>query len=237
VTVSPLQNINKAREAWEAGYAILVCRANELLEENGVSLAVESGTAVTPADSMSSLPKVYERLVKHLRLLEAEVDDLTASEFRPWQFGRSLLDVPPIPSFVDQMCDVFSGMYEGDQTWKCEFVEPMRHHAQTVREWFDGLERQLAEPSHKEVAWMHRGGLVMIGDEQLKLEGSEADVLEALVVLQAATTADLIERSGRGDSAPRVLRKIYSKHTILQPFITLPKRKGQGGYRTTIRPV
>lgn len=80
----------------------------------------------------------------------------------------------------------------------------------------------------------HGDGLYTCGDNAIRLEGSQAYVLEALVELRAATKDDLVRQSGV-DDAPRVLRTIRKANDLLAPAIRLPGGKGKGGYATTIR--
>ena len=77
------------------------------------------------------------------------------------------------------------------------------------------------------------GGKYKIGDEVIVLEGSQADVLEALVKARAATKSDLINCSGVAN-AHTVLSGIQKNHPLLARLITLPGRKAKGGYRTRI---
>jgi hypothetical protein len=61
-------------------------------------------------------------------------------------------------------------------------------------------------------------------------------VVDALVTLRGASKPELIEKSGVGN-APRALKAICAKYSLLQPFISLPGKRGAGGYSTTIRAV
>jgi hypothetical protein len=86
-----------------------------------------------------------------------------------------------------------------------------------------------------------RSDAVSLGDERfrvgrvtIKLDVTQASVLESLVRLEAASLDELRKESGCNDAA-RILKRIKQSHPPLAPFITLPGRKGHGGYRTTIR--
>ena len=76
-------------------------------------------------------------------------------------------------------------------------------------------------------------GKVRVGNETKKLESQLSDVLQALVEMEAATTPDLIQKSGRVE-APKLLRKIVKKFPMLEPYISFPGKRGSGGYSTTI---
>ncbi len=76
-------------------------------------------------------------------------------------------------------------------------------------------------------------GIYQKGSENIKLDGNEANVVQALLELGAATKDELTKQSGVSD-ASRVLRGVHRKHAMLRDSITLPGRKGRGGYRTTI---
>lgn len=93
-----------------------------------------------------------------------------------------------------------------------------------------------AQKGEERLAFFHGDGLYRVdGVPPIRLEGAQADVLEALVETHAATKDRLISSSGHSD-APRVLKSICASFPQLAPFITLPGRKGKGGYSTTIRP-
>ena len=75
-------------------------------------------------------------------------------------------------------------------------------------------------------------GRYKVGDQFICLTGNQADVLEMLVELRAATLAQL---AGNGVSNPSaVLTSVCNNHRLLAPFIKLPGGKGKGGYSTTI---
>ena len=77
---------------------------------------------------------------------------------------------------------------------------------------------------------------IQIGDEApITLEDTEDTVIQALVELQSTGKAGLVERSGI-EGAPRVLKRICDKHKELKHHITLPRRRGKGGCRTSIQP-
>jgi hypothetical protein len=88
-------------------------------------------------------------------------------------------------------------------------------------------------PPKPEVAWLDDGRL-RIGDRIVKLDPPIAAALKALVERGAASSSDLASRSMLDDPG-RELRKLVKKFPESAPYITLPGRKGSGGYRTTIR--
>lgn len=106
---------------------------------------------------------------------------------------------------------------------------------------FDELRSEIAREWNYAVAALpvvppvvfHSDGLYMAGAMPIRLEGAEADVMQALVELKAATADQLVKRSG-DSHAVRDLKSIKNKHPFLGEHIILPTRKGQGGYRTTI---
>jgi hypothetical protein len=74
-----------------------------------------------------------------------------------------------------------------------------------------------------------------IGEEQpVLLTETEDTVLQAFLKSPALEKRDLIRESGYND-APRILAHIREKHKSFRPAISLPKRKGKGGYRVNIR--
>lgn len=76
-------------------------------------------------------------------------------------------------------------------------------------------------------------GRLRIDTETICLDEVEQYVIESLVALRAAKKQELISHCGNGD-APRILKRIVTKHKRIAPFIRLPGKKGQGGYGTTI---
>ena len=83
-----------------------------------------------------------------------------------------------------------------------------------------------------EAIWLGEGR-VRIGQRTIKLEPPLAAALEALIKRRAATKAELTVDSKLVDPG-RELRRLVKKHPDLAPHITLPGRKGKGGYSTTI---
>jgi hypothetical protein len=73
-----------------------------------------------------------------------------------------------------------------------------------------------------------------VGNEAIRLTGYQADVLESLVTLRAASLEQLRNASGC-ESASAVLKQICAAHKLLAPFIKMPGGKNKGGYSTTIR--
>lgn len=78
-------------------------------------------------------------------------------------------------------------------------------------------------------------GRYKVGGETLKIGKTPDKVLGALVSLGAAMKQELADKAGVRDAC-RHLRLIVRKYPLLAPYISLPGRKGQGGYRTTIKP-
>lgn len=76
-------------------------------------------------------------------------------------------------------------------------------------------------------------GRVRIGGAVIELSGRDASIVQAMVELRAATTRELIVRSGYED-AVRYLRRVVEKHPELAPHIQFPGRERLRGYRTTI---
>lgn len=71
-------------------------------------------------------------------------------------------------------------------------------------------------------------------DPPITLEEGEDTVLVALIELGgSASKSQLSVHSGRSD-AHKVLKRIAEKHATLAAHITLPGKRGAGGYRTTI---
>jgi len=94
-----------------------------------------------------------------------------------------------------------------------------------------------AEKGEPEVIARAMGrGVYCIGDETIKLEPAEDNVLTALIQLGGAATKDELIRKSGPANAPAVLRRIVKKWPALKRHITLPGARGKGGYRTTIRP-
>jgi hypothetical protein len=76
-------------------------------------------------------------------------------------------------------------------------------------------------------------GRYRVGVKVICLGGSQADALQALVELRAATFEQLKKHSGA--SNPSVLLKsICENQALLAPYISLPGGKNKGGYSTTI---
>ena len=78
-------------------------------------------------------------------------------------------------------------------------------------------------------------GRYRIGADTIALTGRQADVLQALVELRAATLSDLQTRSGVGNPSI-ALSQICNRYPALARFIKLAGGKGKGGYSTTILP-
>jgi hypothetical protein len=75
-------------------------------------------------------------------------------------------------------------------------------------------------------------GVVRINDEPVALELQEATVLQALIQLGgAATRPDLEKKAGVKDVA-ETMKKLKTR---FPDYITLPGRRGKGGYATTIK--
>lgn len=81
----------------------------------------------------------------------------------------------------------------------------------------------------------HGDGLYSRGNEFLRLDGAEANVLQALVELRAATKDKLIAESGVSNAAA-VLRRMKQKYSMLAEAIVFPGARGRGGYTTSITP-
>jgi len=77
-------------------------------------------------------------------------------------------------------------------------------------------------------------GLVTVGNDAYRLEGSDEIAVEALVDQRAATLGELRRTSGLQD-VNRILRQLQAKMPALGRHILMPGGKGKGGYRTTIR--
>jgi hypothetical protein len=89
------------------------------------------------------------------------------------------------------------------------------------------------EPKAADAFWLSYG-VVQVGDgDPIKLPEQFASVLEELVRLRAADSAQL-DRIGGG---AKKLREMLGKFPALQPYVKTPRRKGAGGYSTTIRKV
>lgn len=77
-------------------------------------------------------------------------------------------------------------------------------------------------------------GRMRVGDAMYSFEGQEHYVLDALINVGAATTSELRKQSGVPD-AVKVLKGLCKKYDFLKHAISLPGRRNNGGYRTTIR--
>jgi hypothetical protein len=86
------------------------------------------------------------------------------------------------------------------------------------------------------VAVWHGNGRLQIGEQFIALEGNEANVMQSLVELRAATESQLVDKSGVTD-AGRVLRRLWKGHADLARHVTLPGKRNTGGYQTDIRAV
>jgi len=108
--------------------------------------------------------------------------------------------------------------------------------ARKIRLLYCEVLAQNKRPKSKPVKCFLRNHSCQIdGQPPIELEESEAHVLKSLIQLGgAAKKTDLERQTGKGD-APRVLKSIRTKHSSLRPFITLPRVRGRGGYRTSIR--
>jgi hypothetical protein len=76
-------------------------------------------------------------------------------------------------------------------------------------------------------------GRYQVGDEPICLDGQQANVLQVLVELRAATLGRLRDKTGVQNPS-HVLTTICKSHPKLAPFIKLPGRKSRGGYSTSI---
>jgi hypothetical protein len=77
-------------------------------------------------------------------------------------------------------------------------------------------------------------GILLLKRGPVSLEANEQDTLKALVETGASTLQRL--RSDSGCEHPdRILRKLVTKYPELAKRITLPGKKGLGGYSTTIQ--
>lgn len=76
-------------------------------------------------------------------------------------------------------------------------------------------------------------GRVRVGTEVRALSQRFANVLQALVELRAATTAELVSESGE-EEAGKLLRRLVVSNSYLRPYIHFPGKKCAGGYSTTI---
>ena len=113
-----------------------------------------------------------------------------------------------------------------------------------LRSWLEKLEYLLTAapqgtkppeaPGQKDGVVYLGGGRLRMGTEVVVFEGQESFVLEALVELQAATKMQLEVKSGVSD-AVRILKGIVRKHPALSAYVTMAKRRGTGGYRTSIQ--
>lgn len=77
------------------------------------------------------------------------------------------------------------------------------------------------------------GRRIRCNKKTIALGDAQADVVEALVELEAATEEQLARCSGRSFPG-RILRSILKQHPALAAEITLPGKRGRGGYATTI---
>jgi len=78
------------------------------------------------------------------------------------------------------------------------------------------------------------GGRLFLEGKWYSLSKSEKYVLRILVEKQAALFADLSQGNARPD---RVLRSLLHKIPPAKKYIILPRKKGSGGYKTTIRAI
>lgn len=76
-------------------------------------------------------------------------------------------------------------------------------------------------------------GKLLVDRQGITVEGAEETVLEALIELRQCKMPELVAKSGYKKAA-RILKRIVEKHHALNRFITLPGKRGKGGYSTTI---
>ena len=79
--------------------------------------------------------------------------------------------------------------------------------------------------------WLGKG-VVRIGDEPVALEYQEATVLQALIQLGGAATRPDLEKKASVKDVAEIMKKL---ETRFPGYITLPGRRGRGGYGTTIK--
>jgi hypothetical protein len=94
----------------------------------------------------------------------------------------------------------------------------------------------LADNGQGEPQFDPKAGTLSVGKQRYSLEGTEADVLKALVDHGSATLNTLQRKSGC-ETPNKVLRRLVKKYPALAEYIAFPGARGKGGYSTTITPL
>lgn len=116
-----------------------------------------------------------------------------------------------------------------------------RLEAGVIREFVIARNNRLSIPDYqapppiKPNAISFGDGRFQIDGTEIQLDHAKAKVLEALVKRRSATKAALCDDTGV-ENPGRKLKEIREKYPIFSPYITLPGRKGRGGYTTRIKP-
>lgn len=161
--------LERWREAWEEGHAILVYVANKVVAERGLNLVVEESQHVVlqelkraekqgrperKPNPFALLRKANRRFHKYLRFLERPLEDLgiDTEKLQPWLFGNWALSVEEpgseLRSHLDLLCQkTEQGEWVLDRTREeseKHFVAPMRQHAENCRRFFNEIAQKLS---------------------------------------------------------------------------------------------
>jgi hypothetical protein len=172
---------------------------------------------------------LHDQVIKQFRSLYTEIHEPELSNLWSWdelsadhQKAKDMAIRQYVAEIARKHCDQLDNitpeMLEAEVVVACELLEEGK---QSGGEVDDGVP-------------VYRGeGLYQVGNESIRLTGSQADVLETLVKLHAASMEQL-QRSGC-ENPSAVLASIQKVHKLLAPFIKMPGGKNKGGYSTTIR--
>jgi hypothetical protein len=114
-----------------------------------------------------------------------------------------------------------------------DYCRAIRLAAMSLREAVVRILGALEEPAGCIIDLGNR--IYSIGGREKQVTQREDDVLQAFTDAPALSQKDLIASAGF-DRAPRVLQKLRERYDgMFAPAITLPRRKGAGGYVVNVR--
>jgi len=240
----------RARLAWSEGYAIIAAAVNQVLAEKKTGLKVQSPPPLVGATLLRCRLRLTDALIDVPNIPRRISRSVEQADWRPWFVGDINGDRTEAAGWVgcayqpiggDELAQILSLLRSRDHwtrdDWHRKIVKPVEDSGPRFERWLIEVKTHCASrppATEKTEAVFLGNGRIRIGRQVVCLDGAQANVVQALVELQAATKRRLINHSGVGD-AHQVLKKVSTSFPVLAPHIDLPGRRGTGGYRTSIR--